>query len=777
MPLSPLYREFTSSDPELAAVDASVRWPVVASLLAAVHWMVTGTVLAVYASSLKHPADQMPILDVFNWLSEHCAVFTFGRVYPAAIDSLVYGWIGSAALGLIMWVLARMGRAPVRSPAALMTAVVFWNLGVAAGLIGIFMGQSTSVELLEFPGYAATILWCAFALFAYWSILNYLQRPAGHDQIGQWWILVGLLAFVWLFGGGSIMLNHPLPGSGVIQGMIAAWYLHGHLHALPRAHRPRHSLLPDPEMRGSPLRYSAYSRFAFWTWIVVAPWTAVHDLVGGPFPEATVSVGLIFSGLIFLPHGADRHEPHLHFALMGENKHHESVVLPFLNVAAMFFVAAGVCEQMLSVRTLNVMLHFTMFREANLFCWIYGFFSFVIFGACYYILPRLLNFGWRSTFLIKAHYYAAVYGILLVVGILAFGGIEQGSTLENADPQVTHHHGQPGRSLSSRSAPRSASASSRSATASSPITWAGCSSNISVAARAASASTTGRLRPRSMKPRSIPPGWKRRTHDHARPFPGILPRLSRHLRLHLARARRAALDGARPSPAHAPKPAATTSCPGTASGLAHAGEKVYAANGCVYCHTQQVRPAQSGADLVRGWGTAKNESGDKPAEITRRTYPRDYLWQGQVFLGNNRSGADLSNVAHRFPNAAVLYRYLYDPDVIDPHSSMPAYKFLFTTQRVTGAVSNEALLLTGATTAPGPATKLCPPRRPKRLSPTCSRSRKATTCSTNVPAQSTCPPRRPRHDRRYAPPQRERDGRSAQEDARRLPRARFHHPP
>ncbi len=71
MPLSPLHRHFTSSDPELAAVDASVRWPVMASLLCAVHWMVTGTVLLVYASSLAHPADGFPILDVFTWLSEH----------------------------------------------------------------------------------------------------------------------------------------------------------------------------------------------------------------------------------------------------------------------------------------------------------------------------------------------------------------------------------------------------------------------------------------------------------------------------------------------------------------------------------------------------------------------------------------------------------------------------------------------------------------------------------------------------------------------------------
>jgi cytochrome c oxidase cbb3-type subunit 1 len=436
MPLSPLHRHFTSSDPELAAVDASLRWPVLASLLAAVHWLVTGTFLLVYASSLAHPADGIPVLDLLTKLSQNLAAFTYGRVWPAAVDALVYGWIGSASLGLIMWVLARMDRRPARAPAALMTAVIFWNLGVAAGLTGIFMGQSSSVELLEFPGYAAVILWCSFALFAYWTILNYLGRSSDNDQIGQSWMLVGLFSFPWLYAAGGILLGHRLPGSGIVQGMLGAWYVHGiyTLWLAPVGLGALYYLIP--KVSGVPLHFSTHARLAFWTWIVVAPWTAVHDMVGGPFPEATVSIGLILSGLIFLPVALIGISL-VTTALDGESKHHESVVLPFLSMSAGFFVVAGLCEQLLSVRSFNVLLHFTMFREANGFLWIYGFFSFLIFGAFYYIMPRLLDFGWRSTFLIKVHFYAAVYGILLVIVVLIFGGFMQGLTLENPDPKVT----------------------------------------------------------------------------------------------------------------------------------------------------------------------------------------------------------------------------------------------------------------------------------------------------------------------------------------------------
>ena len=151
--------------------------------------------------------------------------------------------------------------------------------------------------------------------------------------------------------------------------------------------------------------------------------------------------------------------------------------------------------------------------------------------------------------------------------------------------------------------------------------------------------------------------------------------------------------------------------PWDASGAAHQGEHIYAANGCAYCHTQQVRPADSGADIIRGWGTAKDEDGK---DVTRRTYPRDYIWQGQVFLGNSRNGADLSNVAARIPDAAKLYSYLYDPYVLNPHSSMPAYRFLFVTQKISGEPSLDALALSKAD-APPAGYEIVPTAQAKSL--------------------------------------------------------------
>lgn len=74
--------------------------------------------------------------------------------------------------------------------------------------------------------------------------------------------------------------------------------------------------------------------------------------------------------------------------------------------------------------------------------------------------------------------------------------------------------------------------------------------------------------------------------------------------------------------------------PSPVSGMALRGAQVYAANGCIYCHSQQVRPDYGGSDLERKWGD-------------RRSAPRDYLFQPIVFLGKMRTGPDLANVGHR----------------------------------------------------------------------------------------------------------------------------------
>lgn len=97
------------------------------------------------------------------------------------------------------------------------------------------------------------------------------------------------------------------------------------------------------------------------------------------------------------------------------------------------------------------------------------------------------------------------------------------------------------------------------------------------------------------------------------------------------------------------------------------GRQTYVEEGCVYCHTQQVRPIPMDAT----WG--------------RPTTPGDYAdleplnWYSGTpgTLGSQRTGPDLSNVGARQPSEDWHLIHLYDPRLVVPDSIMPAMPWLF----------------------------------------------------------------------------------------------------
>lgn len=101
--------------------------------------------------------------------------------------------------------------------------------------------------------------------------------------------------------------------------------------------------------------------------------------------------------------------------------------------------------------------------------------------------------------------------------------------------------------------------------------------------------------------------------------------------------------------------------PGTTpvlSSQAIAGRDVYLTQGCMYCHTQQVR------SVVTDFGIGPvSEPGTSPAI-------------GPPTLGFVRIGPDLAHIGSRTEDSADLRKVLADPRSVNPDSLMPSYAFL-----------------------------------------------------------------------------------------------------
>lgn len=406
----------TSPPAAPADSDSSVRLPVLLFFGAAVFWLVVGSFLAfVSAWKLVHPA----FLDGISFL-------TYGRLQPAAENALIFGWASQAGIGAGLWFLARLGRTVLSGSKLLISAAIFWNLGVVLGLCGIVGGLGTGIEGLEFPGYANAILLVSFACIGIWSLVLLRDRSSSGLYVTQWYLLAAFLWFPWFYATASLLLVcHPVQGSA--QAPIA-WWFHNNLIWLwlaPLVLASAYYVLPQEQRR--PIRAYPWSILAFWGIAFLGGWSGTRSLIGGPVPAWLVSAGVAASILMVIP-----------VTLIGINTF-GAVSGPVKGAVSTFTVFALSC--MAGVVGVNALLplisgvtQFSDFVIAQSSLATLGFISMGLFGAAYFIIPRLtglsfcpVGIGW--------HFWLVASGIATIVISLACGGLIQGFAL--SDPGVT----------------------------------------------------------------------------------------------------------------------------------------------------------------------------------------------------------------------------------------------------------------------------------------------------------------------------------------------------
>lgn len=210
-------------------------------------------------------------------------------------------------------------------------------------------------------------------------------------------------------------------------------------------------------------------------------------------------------------------------------------------------------------------------------------------------------------------------------------------------------------------------------------------------------------------------------------------------------------------------------------GEAKQGAQVYRAQGCHYCHTQQIRQELLLADLtVTDLGT--NAAGARAVvaslrrdlagvdgsrlpevlpqpllkhvpfaaaeaalrrltnagaqvELTlanlgsdiargwgvRRTVARDYLRDHPVMLGQVRFGPDLANLGARQTNEMRLYLKLYNARLELPGSTMPRYPYLFEERRLQPGQEPSPEALRGFGFEPPPGVEIVPRPEARQL--------------------------------------------------------------
>lgn len=406
-----------------AGIDRSLRHPVMFFFASGAAWLAVSIILGMVSSMKMHNPG---FLDGCSWL-------TYGRLFPAHINAFVYGWGFQAAFAAIIWLMSRLSRQECRHVGTILTAGHLWNLGVSLGIVGILTGNGTGMPWMEFPFFAWPVLLVSYFAIVIWSFIQFRVRPAGHTYISQWYLLAALIWFPWVFMTANVLL-HCLEGHPVMAAGINAWFKSALilLFFTPVALGTAYYLIP--KITGRPIHSYSLAMVGFWSLAAIAPWAGMQKLAGAPIPYFLPYVGAAATILFFLPAITSAYNlirtsignpeimaysPSLRFTLTG------IVALVILGFAAVVLNLTFDAFNTLPIT------QFSLTGYGFDILALYGFFSFVMFGAIYFIAPRVTQREWLSRRLIKWHFFLSIYGIIAVAFVALFGGLLQGAAQEN----------------------------------------------------------------------------------------------------------------------------------------------------------------------------------------------------------------------------------------------------------------------------------------------------------------------------------------------------------
>lgn len=405
---------------ERALIDASTRVPVLMFYASAIFWLLVGTLFAGFASFKLHSPEMLSGI----------SFLTFGRVRAVHMNMMVYGWASMAGMGTAIWLMARLCRTTLRHPLLLVTGAAFWNFGILLGVGGILAGQSTGYEWFEFPAYAGIVLFVSYLLVMSWAVLMFRFRRGDTIYITQWYLLAAFLWFPWLYAATHIML-FVVPVQGVMQAVVNWWYASNLMFLWLGAIGLGTAYYMIPKVIGRPVNSYNLAAIGFWTYALFASWMGMQRLIDGPFPAWMVTASIAAAILSIIPVATVGLNHHMtmrgYFSFM-----RYSPTLRFTVFGAISYTAFSVVGVIISLRSMAQIVHFTQVSIAYSHLGLYAFFTMVMFGSMYYIVPRLVGREWRYATLIKLHFWSSAYGVGLMVLMLLVGGFVQGLSLNDA---------------------------------------------------------------------------------------------------------------------------------------------------------------------------------------------------------------------------------------------------------------------------------------------------------------------------------------------------------
>jgi cytochrome c oxidase cbb3-type subunit I/II len=351
------------------------------------------------------------------------AWLTFGRIRPAHVNGLLFGFLSSGLIGVMYYVVPRLSNACLFNPKVGKFAAILWNVGVIAGVLMILLGITQAREYAEMPWIIDVAIMITLILIGY-NMLGTIMKRREHKLYVSLWFYAGIvLWFPIVYFIGNVMWRPP---SGALSGLTDAvvnWF-YGHnvlgLWFTPFAIALWYFFIPKLTKR--PLYSVTLSYISFFALAFFYTGVGGHHILQTPIPEWLKTIAVATSGLMMfsvLTFGTN-----IGMTIRGAwHKIFSDVPLRFIVFGFVNYIFVSIQGTFQAFREMNLYLHFSQWPVMHSHLALYAAMGISIMGAMFWLVPRITGKKLYSKKLMDVTWWITFMGFIVFMAGMMLAGL------------------------------------------------------------------------------------------------------------------------------------------------------------------------------------------------------------------------------------------------------------------------------------------------------------------------------------------------------------------
>ncbi len=401
---------------------------------ATVLWGVVGLLVGlIVALQLVAPAAVEAKPEIFGWMRILYEVewLSFGRLRPLHTNAAIFAFAGNAIFCAVYYSTQRLCKARMWS--GLLSNLHFWGwqaiIVSAAITLPLGFTQGKEYAELEWPiDIAIAVVWAGF--FGVNFFMTLIKRRERHLYVALWFYIATIITVAILHIFNSLVvpagaLKSYSVYAGTQDALVQWWY--GHNAVAFFLTTPFLGLMYYflPKAANRPVFSYKLSIIHFWSLVFVYIWAGPHHLHYTSLPEWATTLGMVFSLVLWMPSWGGMINGLM--TLRGAwQKVATDPVLKFFVVGVTFYGMSTFEGPLLSVKSVNLLSHYTDWTIGHVHGGTLGWNGMMIFGMLYWLAPRLFQSDRFSNKLAEWHFWLATLGVFIYWLSMQWAGITQG---------------------------------------------------------------------------------------------------------------------------------------------------------------------------------------------------------------------------------------------------------------------------------------------------------------------------------------------------------------